>query len=150
MISWWNERLKYFWWNITEASTKISCCHKFNTQKNAIALTANQVCELKSWSFNALLWYYWAVKKHFWFKQSVLGHDVLAWLFELIGGAQQSFCWFYKEIKRIFLLGNWRKGCLKPKALCNNILAGHSGREGKVQHWQLVCHLSRVGFALDT
>ena len=68
-------------------------------------------------------------------------------LFELIGGVQQLFCWFYREMKHVFLLSDWRKGRQKPKASCNSVLA-----EGKVNYnidnWFTICQT--IGFALDT
>ena len=80
----------------------------------------------------------------------VLWHDVLTdqvcVIFEPIGGVQQLFCWFYREMKCVFLLSNWGKGRQKPKASCNSVLA-----KGKVKYniddWVTICQT--IGFVLD-
>ena len=76
--------------------------------------------------------------------RSIFGLNRVFWhkapAFESIGGAQQSFCWFYREMKCIFLLGNWRKWCQKPKASCNTIFASLSRREGN-DDWFATCRM---------
>ena len=128
VISWWNKRLKCFRWNISGGrhqdllTSQVECTKKHNSidgENKSVNWNAGHQNHLTVCS----TCYYYTVKKRFGLNR-VFWHEALVWWFESIGGAQQSFCWFFREMKSIFLLSNWRKGCWKPKASYNSVLAG--------------------------
>ena len=62
--------------------------------------------------------------------------------FKSIGGVQQPFCWFYKQIRQIFY---WeiRGRRSKAKSIMQQYL---NGRWGGRQHWQLNHHFLNHSF----
>ena len=125
-------------------------CHKLNTQRNAIVYWQwKQVREMKhqsSESFHSVFLHVTLVLPHS--KKTFLAWTEYsgskswltkyAWLFESIRGVQQLFCWFYKDMKRVFLLSNQRKELQRPKASYNSIPV--EGKvEGSIGDWLTIC-----------
>ena len=122
MISWWNKQLKCFRWNISRGRAKICWRHKLNAQRNAIALAVKTSLWIKTLVIGIIKQWVSMCQpsttiqlKVIFGLNRVFCHEALAWLFESIGVAQQSICWFYKEMKCVFMLSKWRKGYWKPK-----------------------------------